>query len=259
MNLVCQQEAIEQLKVLAGHQQHGVIIVGNSGNGKTYLSRMYSKFLNILDFHIINPVMSDLKSMISACVENHTPVVLCIENLDEGVVQTAYPLLKLIEDCPSYIYVVVTCNNLYAVPDTILSRCALVTINPPTRSDIDNYAELKDQSAFELMRGKKVWSCIKWLSEVDTVLKFTPEHLKYFDNLDRLNFANNTVSNLSWTLQHYEDKTETPLPLVIRYLMQFLGAGHQRACIECLNDLSENRISKNAIVSKLVFELKYTK
>ena len=259
MNLICQQEAISQLKLLAEHQQHGVIIVGNSGNGKTYLSRMYADFLHITDFYIINPVMADLKSMIATCTENKNPVVLCIENLDEGVVQTAYPLLKLIEDCPKHIYIVVTCNNLYAVPDTILSRCALVTINPPTKSDIDQYAQFKDNSAYELLHEKKIWSYIKWLSEVDIVLKFTPEHLKYFNELSKIPGSMDTVANLSWRLQHYEDKSETPINLVIRYLMQFLNIGHQRACIDCLNDLAENRISKNAIISKLVFELKYTK
>jgi hypothetical protein len=46
--------------------------------------------------------------------------------------------------------------------------------------------------------------------------------------------------------------------LVIRYLMQNVCPNYRKACIDCLNDLNENRISKNAIISRLVFELKYT-
>lgn len=259
MNFICQTESLENIKLLADHKQHGVLIVGNPGSGKTYLARRYAKLLGISDFYIINPVIADLKIMIDSCVESQTNVVICIENLDSGVIQASYPLLKLIEDCPSYIYVVVTCNNLYAVPDTILSRCALVTINPPTKSDIDQYAKSKDLSAYELLHEKKIWSYIKWLSEADVVLKFTPEHLKYFNDLEKIPASKDTVANISWRLQHYEDKTETPINLVIRYLMQFLSTGHQRACLECLNDLAENRISKNAIISKLAFELKYVK
>ena len=258
MNLICQKEAIEQLKILAEHQRHGVLIVGDSGSGKTYLANQYAKYLGISDFYKINPVISDLKSMIDVCIENKNPVVLCIENLDNGVFQASAPLLKLIEDCPSYLYIVVTCNNYYAIPDTIPSRCALVTVNPPTNSDIEQYAKSKDTNAYESLKDKKVWKCIKGFGDTDIVLKFTPEHLKYFEDLSKIQFKD-TVSNLSWKLQHYEDKSETPLHIVIRYLMQILDYSDKRACIECLNDLADNKISKSAIIGKLVFELKYTK
>ena len=256
MDFTCQQTALENIKLLAKHNQHGVLVVGNSGSGKTYVARQYAKVLGISDFYIINPVISDLKTMIDSCVDGGNPVVICIENLDSGVIQASYPLLKLIEDCPSYIYVVVTCNNYYAIPDTIPSRCALVSINPPTKSDIDQYAKSKDMAAYEFLKGKRVWNCIKGFGDADVILKFTPEHLKYFSDLEKAAWSKDTVSNLSWNLQHYEDKTETPLPVVIRYLMQ-VNPKYRKVCVDCLNDLADNKISKNAIVSKLVFDLKY--
>lgn len=259
MDFVCQKEALENIKLLADHDQHGVLIVGDSGSGKTYVAKKYANLLGISDFYIINPVMADLKSMIDMCLGSTNPVVLCIENLDHGVSQASFPLLKLIEDCPKHIYVVVTCCNLYSIPDTIPSRCALVNINPPTMSDIAQYSIAKDATAYEFLKDKKVWKCIKSFGDADIVLKFTSENLKYFDNLDNLNFAKNAVSNLAWTLQHYDDKTETPLSIVIRYLMQSVSSNCYKACIECLNDLADTKISRNAIISKLVFELKYIK
>ena len=259
MNFICQTEALENLKILSDHHQHGVLIVGDSGSGKTYLANQYAKYLGIPDFYKINPIIADLKSVTEQCISFGSPVVLCIENLDSGVLQAAYPLLKVIEDCPSYIYIVVTCNNLYAIPDTIQSRCAVVTVNPATKSDIEQYAKSKDPTAYEFLKDKKVWKCIKGFRDTDIVLKFTPEHLKYFEGLEKINWSRDTVSNLSWKLQHYEDKTETPLHLVIRYIMLNIGPNYRKACLDCLNDLALNRISKNAILSKLVFELKYTK
>jgi len=260
MNFICQTEAIENIKFLADHKQHGVLIVGDSGSGKTYLARKYAGLLGISDFYIINPVISDLKTMIDTCVESQTDVVICIENLDSGVIQAAYPLLKLIEDCPSYIYVVVTCNNLYSIPDTIPSRCALVTINPPTTQDIEQYAKSVDPTAYDFVSKHKVWSCVKGFSDADMALKFTPEHIKYYNNLTNIINAKDSVSNISWKLMHYDDNSETPVAFVMRYILGLLQTDFEkRSCIGCLNDLADNRISKNAIVSKLVFELKYTK
>lgn len=258
MNLSCQTDAIQNLKQLAMHNQHGVLIVGNSGSGKTYLARRYAEMLSIPDFYIINPVISDLKTMIEGCTTNGTSVVICIENLDSGVVQAAYPLLKLIEDCPSYLYVVVTCNNLYSIPDTIPSRCALVTITPPTPTDLEQYAKLKDPTAYDFICKDKVWGCVKSMADVDTALKFTPEHIKYYNNITNIIESKDSVSNIAWKLQHYADNTETSLVIVLRYLMNILSGHKRTACIECLNDLANNRISKNAIISKLVFDLKYT-
>ena len=257
MNFSCQQEALANLKLLAEHDQHGVLIVGDPGSGKTYLARQYAKMLFIPDFYIINPVMSDLKSMIDGCVTNGTPVVICIENLDSGVVQTAYPLLKLIEDCPKFIYVVVTCNNLYSIPDTIPSRCALVTINPPTAKDMLDYAKAQEPTA--ACYNHKVWSCVRSFTDADTALKFSPDNLKYFDTLlAALNAKNSPVSNTSWKLTHYEDNSEIPVVFVLRYLMLSLTGHRRSACIECLNDLADNRISQNAVLSKFIFEVKYT-
>ena len=258
MNFQCQAEALKNIKLLAEHNQHGVLIVGDSGSGKTSVAREYAKLLNIKDFYIINPVMADLKSMIDLCLSNSNPVVLCIENLDHGVLQASYPLLKIIEDCPSYIYVVVTCNNLFSIPDTIPSRCALVTINPPTKSDIEQYAKFVDEDAFNILRQTHIWTCIKGLGDVETILKFTPEQLKYFNDLANVIQFKDSISNISWKLQHYEDNTETPIVFVIRYLMGLLKTTHgKQACLECLNDLAENRISQNAIISKFVLENKY--
>ena len=258
MIAISQTSALNDLKILAEHNQHGIVLSGISGSGKTHLAKQYANMLKIPNFYIANPVMSELKSIIDICRDSKDPLVLCIENLDSGVMQISYPLLKLIEDCPSYIYIVVTCNNIYRIPNTILSRCALVMISPPTKSDLEGYASIKNLKLFENLKNRRVWQCVKGFKDVDTLFGFTDEQLSYFDSLDSVLKFDSTISNLTWKLQHYADNSETPIIFVLRYILSLADNQHLRvSCISCLNDLESKTISQNAIITKFVMENKY--
>jgi len=258
MNMINQKEALNTLSILANSHQHGIVISGTRGSGKTYLAREYAKLLNISDFYQVNPSMSDVRSVINLCTEATNDVVLCVENLDNGVLQVSYPLLKFIEDCPRNLYVVVTCFNIRQIPDTILSRCALVSINNPTSSDLAQYAQSVDSDGYAKFRSLSIWKCAKSFTDVDTILKLTPEALAYFDNLNSIIGFKAPVSSIAWKLQNYEDKTPTPLTLVIRYLMNLMTKpNHIKSCISCLDALESTRMSQNAIITKFVFDMKY--
>ena len=152
MNFINQQEAIKTLEILANNRHHGVVISGTKGSGKSYLAKKYAEMLKIEDFYPVNPSMADVKAVITLCTEATNDIVLCIENLDSGVLQVSYPLLKFIEDCPKHIYVVVTCFNIRQIPDTILSRCALVSINNPVAEDIERYAKSVDLNMYNTLK-----------------------------------------------------------------------------------------------------------
>ena len=258
MNMLNQKEALSTLQILAANRHHGIVISGTHGSGKTYLAREYAKLLGIQDFYQVNPNMSDVRSVINLCADATNDIVLCIENLDDGVLQVAYPLLKFIEDCPRNLYIVVTCFNIRQVPDTILSRCALVSINNPTSSDLDQYAQSEDPDGFAKFRNLGIWKCAKSFTDISTIMKLTPEALAYFDNLNSMIGFKAPVSSIAWKLQNFEDKTPTPLTLVIRYLMNLMTSpNHIRSCIACLDALENTRMSQNAIITKFVFDVKY--
>lgn len=258
MNFINQQEAIESLKILSTNRHHGVVISGTKGSGKSYLAKKYSEMLNVEDFYPVNPSMSDIKAVITLCTEATNDIVLCIENLDNGVLQVAYPLLKFIEDCPKNIYVVVTCLNIRQIPDTILSRCALVSINNPVADDIERYAKSIDLNMYNNLKDTPLWRCVRNLNDVDTLIKLSPEHLAYFDTIRSLVDFKGTVSTIAWKLQNYEDKTPTPISLVIRYIMQLINTTRcNNVCIKCLDALENSRMPQNAIITRFVFENKY--
>ena len=139
MNFICQQNAIAELKSLSKYLRHSVLIEGPSGSGKSFLAKQYSQYLNILDFQVINPRVDDIRYCIDTCSGINNDIVICIENLDTGVREASYALLKFLEEPSDNIYVIITCNSIHHVPDTIVSRSSIVSINAPARADIDTY------------------------------------------------------------------------------------------------------------------------
>lgn len=258
MKMQNQTEALKTLSILSESRQHGVVISGARGSGKTYLSKQYAKLLHIDDYMLVNSNMADIKSVIQMCIDATNDIVLCIENLDAGVLTVSYPLLKFIEDCPKNLYVVVTCTNVRQIPDTILSRCALVSINNPTASDIEQYAISVDTAAYDWLKDTDIWKCVKNFADADAMLKLNVEQYKYLIGLKDLLSFNSSVSTISWKLQNYEDKSPTPIKFVIYYLMNLMNTYHsKKSCLQCLDALDTNRMSQNAIITRFVFENKY--
>ena len=258
MEFQCQKHSIDNLRNLQEADRHSIVVSGCRGCGKTHVVKEWAKMLGISDIAIVNPTVSELKSVIDTLTDSHAPAVMCIENLDEGVVQAAYPLLKFLEECPEYLYVAVTCTNIRNIPDTILSRCILVDIAMPTASDLEQFATSINFENFHSIEHDKIWKCARSFKDVKTILELDANKLAYFESLSDITSFKDTVSNISWKLQHYSDNSEAPVLIVIRYLMQILPHSQMRPCLDCLDDLQYNRISTNAIISKLIFELKYT-
>lgn len=258
MDFQCHQVARNNLKQVCEADRHSIIVAGCSGCGKTQLVKDWAKMLNISDVAVVNPSVNELRAVIDTLVDAHAPAVMCIENLDEGVTSAAYPLLKFLEECPEYLYVAVTCINIRNIPDTIISRCLVVDVAMPTASDLEQFATSISFENFHFVENKKIWKCAKSFTDVKAILAMDSNKLAYFESLSSLIAFKDTVSNISWKLQHYPDNTEAPIVIVIRYLMQLLKPSQIRPCLECLEDLQSNRMSTNAIISKLIFELKYT-
>lgn len=258
MNFKCQEQPLKELDVLRLSDRHSVLIEGPSGSGKTYLAMQYANMLDIPDFQLISPKVDDIKNTIDACTQINNRVVICIENLDIGVAGASYALLKFLEEPLPNVYIVVTCRNLQFVPDTIISRSAVVVTAPPVELDIATYSIAANASKFDELKFSELWKCVRTFKDADIVLNMTQDQIAYFNKLPELTKFSDTVSNLVWKISHYDDNSECPVDLVIRYIMNTVNTDHmRRAGIECLNDLSLKRLASHAVLSKFVFEAKY--
>ena len=259
MELKCQAAAVSELRRIAEQPHHSLLIDGCSGCGKTYLASLYAKFLGITDFHVVQPTVQEVRQSIDTCLSLSTPIVLCIENIDLGVLGAAYTLLKFLEEPRSIVFIVVTCRNLQRVPDTIVSRSVCISTSPPIDSDLDLYAKTMNASVYQKRKDLLLWRCVRTLTEVNSFLLMTDEQVNYIEEFRTKISFKDPVNWIAWTLSKFPDGRDIPLELSIRAIMELNRTNSyiQRCGILCIQDIASSRISTNAAVSKFLFECKY--
>ena len=254
----CQVEPLTELRKLADANRQSLLIEGPSGCGKSYLSQQYANMMNISDFVSVSPKVADIREAIDSSVQLQSNVLLSIENLDLGVAAAAYTLLKILEEPLPNIYIVITVRNIRMIPDTIISRSAVVTANVPTYKDIDYYGRYKDELKFNNIKERLVWRCVRSFKDADDVLAMTPDQINYYESLSELCKFNDNVSSLIWTISHYKDNQPCSIELAMRAVVELMHNNFITKCgIECLRDLSTNRIAQHAVLAKFILNAKY--
>lgn len=252
-----QLSAESELTDLAAADRHSILISGPTGCGKTYLAGRYAELLGVTNVATVDPTVSAIRQMSEDIAAITSLIVVCIENLDEGVPAASYTLLKFLEEPRPNVYVVVTCRNSYGVPSTIISRSVCVSVGPPTPTDIDTYAQSKHPDIFKIRCTQPIWNVCRSFADVDQVFMLTQQQLDYFDTLTTLSF-NDTVSNIVWKLGHYPDNAETPVSLVLRYLYNSCENNITKQYIlQCLTELVNSRLATHAVLTHFVFNCKY--
>lgn len=259
MNANSHIEPLNELNTLALSHRQSVLIEGPSGCGKTYLSQQFANILQIDDYQKVDPKVTDIREALDGCALISNPVMLEIENLDLGVPAASYTLLKSLEEPLPHVFLVITCRNLKGVPDTIISRSAVVNVGPPTMEDVDRYGYEKDRLRFNNVKERLVWQCVRSFSDADCVLAMTPDEIDYYESLSEVCKFKDNVSSLVWKLGHYDSNKECNIELAIRSITELMHNPYITKCgIDCIRDLNKGRIAQHAVLAKFVFNAKYS-
>lgn len=256
ISLKCQTSTIVTLQDFSKNDKHSIIIEGPKKSGKTYLAKEYANMLHISDFQIVKPTVAELRDVIDSCSMIENNILLCIENLDDGLVAASYTLLKFLEEPRKNTYIVVTCSSCTRLPDTIISRSHIATINPPTYSDIDDVATLYGINLSTI--SKELRNCCNNFDDANILSKLDRDKVKYLSTLCKNETWKDSISNIVWKISHWADNTETPIELVIHYLMQNMKSAvvYQAGC-KCLQDLDDKIVGNHLTLCKFAYECKY--
>ena len=159
-NFVGHSSLIENFKNRCsnGNLSHAQLISGEDGIGKSILAEILGKLILNGDLNreyvdIINYKPSkasfgvdDVREIIDEV--NKKPFegdkkVIIIHQGNKLTIQAQNALLKTIEEPPTEVYIIILCESLELILDTIKSRCEIYKLTPLTKDELYKYIAIK--------------------------------------------------------------------------------------------------------------------
>ena len=143
---------------------HAHLIVGEDGVGKGKLANILAKFIlnGDLDREYVDIInyssekssfgVDDVRDIIEEVYKKpfeKDKKVIIIHEGNKLTIQAQNALLKTIEEPPKGVYIIILCESLELILDTIKSRCEIYKLKPLTKSELYEYIEIKKFNYYE--------------------------------------------------------------------------------------------------------------
>lgn len=143
---------------------HAHLIVGEDGVGKGKLANILSKFIlnGDLDREYVDIInyssekssfgVDDVRDIIEEVYKKpfeKDKKVIIIHEGNKLTIQAQNALLKTIEEPPKGVYIIILCESLELILDTIKSRCEIYKLKPLTKSELYEYIKIKKFNYYE--------------------------------------------------------------------------------------------------------------
>ena len=138
------------LSLLSTNPPHSFMFLGNSGTGKTTLSRIVAKEvgcdiseiteINASDMRGIDAMRDIIKSSKYAPITGKAKAYI-LDEFHQVTPDGQNALLKVLEDTPPHVYFFICTTNPEKILNTILTRCHKYTLNPLLNREIRHLLE----------------------------------------------------------------------------------------------------------------------
>ena len=147
-----------------GNLSHAQLISGEDGIGKSMLAEILGKlilngdinreYVDIINYKPIKASfgVDDVRDIIDEV--NKKPFegdkkVIIIHQGNKLTIQAQNALLKTIEEPPTEVYIIILCESLELILDTIKSRCEIYKLTPLTKDELYKYIAIKGYECSE--------------------------------------------------------------------------------------------------------------
>lgn len=249
-----QIEAVHELRSLASSGKQSILIHGESGCGKTYLAQMYHRFVGTSQFIQIGNTMHDIRDFIMNAYDVNERTAVCIENVDVGSDGVSQAILKILEEPPKNIYIVITARNVKQIPVTILSRCSVVYVSHFRFDDLMRYAKANYGLRSESIKDDLKSLC-KNPNDVDFIMSLQPQDFEYLKSISSIINDKTPIATASWKLQSFPSGTKIPIQMLIRSLYNSVPDQLKKLVIQYESDINSG-IPNHVIISAIALNIK---
>ena len=176
---------------------HAHLIVGEDGVGKGKLANILAKFIlnGDLDREYVDIInyssekssfgVDDVRDIIEEVYKKpfeKDKKVIIIHEGNKLTIQAQNALLKTIEEPPKGVYIIILCESLELILDTIKSRCEIYKLKPLTKSELYEYIKIKKFNYYE--------------NEIKSAIAFSegvPGRIDRYFNDDKLRESRNNI------------------------------------------------------------------
>lgn len=147
-DVIGQEPIIKQINSMKNLPQF-IILLGPQGSGRSLIAKYIAESRN-MDYIEINNKIADIRILIDNTVGLTRPTMYFIQNADELTLQAANAMLKIAEEPPQNLYLVMGLVTLENTISTIVSRATVLQLEPYTPNQLQTfYKELDTVVQYE--------------------------------------------------------------------------------------------------------------
>lgn len=147
-DVIGQEPIIKQINSMKNLPQF-IILLGPQGSGRSLIAKYIAESRN-MDYIEINNKIADIRILIDNTVGLTRPTMYFIQNADELTLQAANAMLKIAEEPPQNLYIVMGLVTLENIISTIVSRATVLQLEPYTPNQLQTfYKELDTVVQYE--------------------------------------------------------------------------------------------------------------
>ena len=171
------------------------IVTGQKGQGKSEITSYISEKMGLRGVKIIfSPNIEQIRQLKDMAYGQTNPLIFCIEDGDNMSINAQNSLLKVIEEPPNAVYIILELNDINNILETIRSRCQEFKMENYTKDELIQFI---NQNCFALsIQDKNILLDIcQNKYQIDLMMKYGVEKFYQFvekvvDNIYKVQSAN---------------------------------------------------------------------